>query len=85
MTEKEPALPLLPSASPFLIEERVKFPGLVLDYVVGALDPKHMDGPAYKEMIDGKEHTVRTHGSRLRDTEYIFPEPGRSYQHGPCA
>jgi hypothetical protein len=78
------ALPLLPSHAPFLIEERVNFPGLTLDYVLGALDPTHMEGHPYivKTGASGaagqgedEEERHSTFATLLGDVTFTYPQP----------
>jgi len=83
---ENPDLPLFPSEGPFKIKERVKFPGLYFAYIVGVLQPERVDGPPYKDTSGEKERMVQTYGSRLRDTQFIYPEPeDLGAKHGKCA
>jgi len=77
-------VPVLPSGSPFTIEERVNFPGLFFDYVAGALDPKHVDGPSFTAGED--ERPCKTYATLLQDVQFIYPEPvDPKGTHGTCA
>jgi hypothetical protein len=72
----------LPPNKTRIIEYREKFPGLVLNYVVGALDPKCLAGSLYKE----GEHVRRTYEALLAGVQFVYPQPeDPTAKHGTCA
>lgn len=72
----------LPSNKARVIEERENFPGLVLYYVLGALDPKCLAGSLFTE----GEHVRRTYESMLSALQYVYPQPADPQaKHGTCA
>jgi len=58
-----------PSLEPLQIDERLKFPGLVLDYQLGLLQPE----------------TCKVYAMELRDLQYTYPHPPPPESRGDAA
>jgi hypothetical protein len=77
-------------ASPLVIEERLKFPGLVLDYAVGVIQPEAIDGDTYAvDEWDGdkqQRRMRRTFLYRLKEFRYTYSHPeGNADKYGCSA